>query len=810
MKSIAPLPLLFIAWGSLSGAPSPDLPQLILPQGAGVNIHFTRGHERDLDLIAAAGFKFIRMDFGWGGTERRKGDYNWGDYDALTANLEKRGLRAVYILDYSNGLYEDTVVSRSPIGGQEQRDTASPRKPESFEAFARWAAAAATHFKDRRIIWEIWNEPNIGFWKPAPNVTNYAKLVLATCKAVRAADPQATIIAPAASGFPWPFFEELFKAGALEHLDAVSVHPYRGYSQGPETAVKDYRRLRGLIERYAPDGRKAMPILSGEWGYATHAKGGVTLETQAAFIARQQLANLYHGVPLSIWYDWKNDGTNPSYNEDNFGTVSNNLALKPSYVAVQTLTRELSGYRIARRLDTGHPDSWLLLCVNTNGDQKLAAWTTSEPRQAVLTLKLSGPESVSAVNGQGQPVSVKVEQGGLRLSLRPAPQYVTFKQRLPELSAAAAWERAAMVSLVEAGVPMGLKVPVKLRNPFDHPLRAEITLRGLPNTSPPVVTDELPPGVSRQHLIVHSVERRWPDALPATLIVKLDHADPPGDATPLGSWSEDLEFVLANPLQLSLAPVEDGLQLSIGNPSRSVFTGQAVAFSITPRDLEASRPRWADEAKPVHLTHEQPDATLKLANRGPHSGVQLVEAGHKIVAQIPVPTYRSVPLQQGRAALDGDAKVTARASLVLTNAPGGTERPYAQAWQLDYEFDAGWRFVRVVADAPRSIRIEGHPQALGMWVYGDGSRNALRIRVSDDAKQTFQPSGPELTWTGWRWVTFDLADMKHAGHWGGPDDGAVHGALQIDTLLLVDGTRQKTAGTVCFAGPAFLYAAQSQ
>ena len=40
---------------------------------AGVNIHFVTGHEKDLDLIAAAGFKFIRMDFGWQGTERVKG-----------------------------------------------------------------------------------------------------------------------------------------------------------------------------------------------------------------------------------------------------------------------------------------------------------------------------------------------------------------------------------------------------------------------------------------------------------------------------------------------------------------------------------------------------------------------------------------------------------------------------------------------------------------------------------------------------------------------------------------------------------------
>src|SRR5512134_291986 len=104
-----------------------DFPELVLPQGVGVNIHFTRGHEKDLDLIAAAGFKFIRMDFGWGGTERKKGEYNWADYDELTANLETRGLRPLYILDYSNGLWEETVVSTNAITHRQQRDTASPQ-----------------------------------------------------------------------------------------------------------------------------------------------------------------------------------------------------------------------------------------------------------------------------------------------------------------------------------------------------------------------------------------------------------------------------------------------------------------------------------------------------------------------------------------------------------------------------------------------------------------------------------------------------------------------------------------------------------
>jgi len=182
-----------------------DLPPLTFPEGVGVNIHFTRGNERDLDMIRDAGFKFIRMDFGWSATERKKGEYNWSAYDELTANLEKRGIRPLYILDYGNALYEGQMASINPITRKPVMETASPQHPESVAAFARWAAASAKHFKGRRVIWEIWNEPNIFFWKPKPNADQYATLALATAKAVREADPDATIIGPASSEFPWPF-----------------------------------------------------------------------------------------------------------------------------------------------------------------------------------------------------------------------------------------------------------------------------------------------------------------------------------------------------------------------------------------------------------------------------------------------------------------------------------------------------------------------------------------------------------------------------------------------------------------------------
>ena len=405
-----------------------DLPEPVLPQGVGVNIHFARGHERDLDLIATAGFKFIRMDFDWGGIERKKSEYDWADYDELTANLEKRGLRAIYIFDYSNPLYEETVVTKNPLTGREQKDIASPQHPESVAAYARWAAASAKHFSGRRIIWEIWNEPNISFWKPKPDARQYSTVVLATAKAVRDADPNATIIGPATSEVPMKFIQEFFASGALAHLDAVSVHPYRSYKKEPETAAEDYAKLRALIVRHAPTPEKQrLPIISSEWGYSTFTNKGVSLETQAAFLVRQQLANLFAGVPLSIWYDWKNDGTDLKEREHNFGTVTHDLQPKPSYTALQTLTRELSGFHIERRLGTGRTNDFVLLLSDSVNARKLAAWTTGEPHVLAIGDQLKNVHNVSTIRGDGLAGTAELEQGRLSLTLGAMPQYVTLK-----------------------------------------------------------------------------------------------------------------------------------------------------------------------------------------------------------------------------------------------------------------------------------------------------------------------------------------------------------------------------------------------
>ena len=201
---------------------------------------------------------------------RPRGVYDFSAYDSLLAGLTARHIKPLFILDYGNDLYEK----------------GSPRTHEARAAFARFAAASARHFRGKTILWELWNEPNGGFWQPKADVAEYGALALATARAIKAADPDATVIAPGTSGIPLDFLEALFKQGLLNDIEAVSVHPYR--SGNPETAAKDYQALRLLIHRYAPKS-KDIPLVSSEWGYTTV---DISEQQQAQFLARQWLTNL--------------------------------------------------------------------------------------------------------------------------------------------------------------------------------------------------------------------------------------------------------------------------------------------------------------------------------------------------------------------------------------------------------------------------------------------------------------------------------------------------------------------------------------
>jgi hypothetical protein len=394
----------------------PSLPPLAVPDGAGVNIHFTDAKAGEMKMLAEGGFRWVRMDFHWSDTEREKGKYDFSAFDRLMKTLDEHSIRTLFILDYGNPLYSEM-----------QEHPSTPRTEEARQAMAKWATAVVTHFKGRGILWEMWNEPNHGgFWKPAPNVDEYIALAKAVGQAIRQAAPGECFIGPATSTIDLPYLEACFKGGLLELWDAVSVHPYR--QSDPETASEDYRKLRLLIEKYKPAG-KTIPILAGEWGYST-AWSGFTAERQGKYLPRQWMTNLMNDVPLSIWYDWHDDGSDPRESEHNFGTVEWEYFAernpvytpKPSYKAAQAFTRFFNGYRFNKRLSLSSSDDYLLL-FDKSGVVKLAAWTTSKEPHEITIRASPGIFRVTNHLGEAQP-DVTAGPDGLKLIISDAPLYL--------------------------------------------------------------------------------------------------------------------------------------------------------------------------------------------------------------------------------------------------------------------------------------------------------------------------------------------------------------------------------------------------
>ena len=265
-----------------------EIPGPTVPDGLGVNIHFTNPRPGEMRMLAATGVRWIRMDFAWGATETQKGRYNFAAYLRLITALRRYHIRPMLILDYGNPLYQHGAFPTTPV---------------ARAAFSRWAVTAVTTFRGYGIMWEMYNEPNgtLGHATPA----QYARLAVEVGRAIHQADPHALYVGPALALMDRPWLKRILQDGVLKEFDAITVHPYR--QTPPETVGADYAQFRQLIARYAPTG-KVVPLISGEWGYSTTFMNR-NANRQGKYLAREFLTNLMCRIPLSIWYDWHNDGT---------------------------------------------------------------------------------------------------------------------------------------------------------------------------------------------------------------------------------------------------------------------------------------------------------------------------------------------------------------------------------------------------------------------------------------------------------------------------------------------------------------------
>lgn len=203
--------------------------------------------EAELKLMQAAGIRWARADWTWGYIQPNASTWRWDNYDKVVASAKAHNVTILPILCYNV-------------------DWAMPAH-EHLEAWTAYVKATVKRYGADLRYWEVWNEPNISFWKPKPDAAQYAALLKATYQAIKEVDPKLQVVYGGLAGVPLGYLEESLKAGANRAFDVMAVHPYH-YPSAPEDAVTagELRQTREMLDKY---GSKA-PIWSTEQGWPTH------------------------------------------------------------------------------------------------------------------------------------------------------------------------------------------------------------------------------------------------------------------------------------------------------------------------------------------------------------------------------------------------------------------------------------------------------------------------------------------------------------------------------------------------------------
>ncbi len=371
----------------------------VIGEGYGVQVKEGRTTDKELEKIKAAGLSYVRFVLPWGEVEKGQGSFVWGYFETFIKRLRAHGLKAVIVLGGGHPHY--TGFMTAPEGNLDQTDKylMAPASPVAVEAFARYAAKTVAHFDGQDIIWEIWNEPDSDrFWAPKADAKAYSQLAEAACRAIRKASPKAPIIGPAMAEMAgqWGFVRAGFlgavlRSPAAQCFDALSMHPYRDGEKPPETVLKAYDRFHAFVRHFAHQGSKTWPVMATEWGFTLT---DTSEAEQAAFLLRSYLLNTLSGVPVSIWYEWRDARSGQGDPEAHFGLLTLQGKEKEAYRALRAFLPPLKGARIEERVSLGQQDDFLLKIKHADGKRSLVFWTAREKPNSQIVVRgcSSGPD----------------------------------------------------------------------------------------------------------------------------------------------------------------------------------------------------------------------------------------------------------------------------------------------------------------------------------------------------------------------------------------------------------------------------------
>lgn len=236
---------------------------------------------------------------------------------------------AVLKVAADNGFQVSGIFAFSDPGGEQ---TFPVNSIPAFKAYVTDSIQQSPSVKH----WEVWNEPPNFSANKSPS--DYAKIVIAAYDATKAANP-AVQVGLAAQSVNLSFMADALAAGAANHFDYVTVHPYETLGLVDSGWEAQFMSIVPTIRKLLADkspAQKDVPIWFTELGEPV--AGDVTPEHQADTLVKAYVMGLAQGAQRIHWFEPLDGDSGP------FGLIgggSGTAPKRPSFTAVSKLIEHL-------------------------------------------------------------------------------------------------------------------------------------------------------------------------------------------------------------------------------------------------------------------------------------------------------------------------------------------------------------------------------------------------------------------------------------------------------------------------------------
>ncbi len=294
-----------------------------------------------IELVAQAGFAWVKQQVRWDEIEGVRGAYAWKCIDDVVDLAYARGLKVLL------------SVTTAPRWARTW--TAGAPGPPDADLLAAFLVNIATRYKGKLHAVEIFNEPNLSVeWGDNLNPGYYVQMLIAASQAIKRVDPHILVISAGLAPTRWNDwgaaiddleYMRLIGRDAAYYADCIGAH----FNDGTSSPLETGSPFEQLLMSYRDLTGQSRPICLTEFGIATPVNGKTpkgfqwaartTPEQQAQWLVDGIRWTQAHPGLIRLVIVWNLNYYNDDSDPNSLYSLWTPMGMRPAYDALKAILK---------------------------------------------------------------------------------------------------------------------------------------------------------------------------------------------------------------------------------------------------------------------------------------------------------------------------------------------------------------------------------------------------------------------------------------------------------------------------------------